>query len=948
MPGNDPLPPPPPPVAAEDPRLRQFQASAAQIVAVERGLTPLCRAKLAAVASKLGLCDAEFQEALVRLQASASEPAAPPLAVTWNSQNFRKYLNKKLRGLPVPLLTPDQEDRLVAIAAKRYSLPEKTARQLVAEVTAERNVRRIERSFAEQNVNQLISQILDDALQISQTDWERVYVAARPWGLADEQVRALVDEHLARARELRVLEHRWYTILICACGFALVFLLTIGIGVYLRRHDNARELNTAATPSLTTESVVPKARRPSQPDWWNVDLALAVAETRRKHEGFVPLQKQLASELPATRAIGYEKLVDWARNHITNADDRKTLATMLNAIHALEPDDAAAARLRDRLVGLALIARRELPKGESDYQSAFWAIDVAVNGLKHSAVSEERTNSLAALLERTLEIHIDRDQPLEQLQKRCFAALSELIYRQITSSATAQPQLAFELQRGVAKFAAQCLRAEELERLDVTFLVAALPAVGESWPEYREFIESCVASKDPLNVLKMVELYERLSLLGLQRYLGDLLVLRVGVKIASQDVAAVARAVRQALGATAAPTVADSKIEMPQVERLAKTFLAQPRATAADIPRLLKETIQAANLANAAFAVLPSNHFPEIVEKVLANPDAEFPVEKSVPTARGDRPRGERSATSAAVVEQRRRNLEQQMTILSNFEQQHPVKRFVAFRTLMNMRPETGELPPGQGVIVAKYLLAAKTSHENQQLVEAAPQICRDTYVRLGLADELAAATLKKEDLAKLMTAVIGRPIRDEELSTLRSGLRRELLQDVLKELPELESNSPSSDPSAALDAAQEALGEIYRTRGQIWGIEGRGSAEDTDISGILTHRVKQMAASQNKARLSASEAKYIADLPFELTAIEYVGGNDLRRTVLLQRVLVRLLAIAANQNSGSRSADVSSILESLTKSDMASRHLLEQLRDGELAILRIGLLSLPNSGGKK
>ena len=84
--------------------------------------------------------------------------------------------------------------------------------------------------------------------------------------------------------------------------------------------------------------------------------------------------------------------------------------------------------------------------------------------------------------------------------------------------------------------------------LDINVLTAVLAASPNSWKEYESLLAASAGSKDPLVVLRVLEIFERSTDPALQSFLGELLLLRVPVRAKSSAPADVAAAVREGLG----------------------------------------------------------------------------------------------------------------------------------------------------------------------------------------------------------------------------------------------------------------------------------------------------------------------------------------------------------------------------------------------------------------
>jgi hypothetical protein len=93
-------------------------------------------------------------------------------------------------------------------------------------------------------------------------------------------------------------------------------------------------------------------------------------------------------------------------------------------------------------------------------------------------------------------------------------------------------------------------------------------------------------------------------------------------------------------------------------------------------------------------------------------------------------------------------------------------------------------------------------------------------------------------------------------------------------------------------------------------------------------------------AKLAQSQQAELANVPHELTAMDFLSGtNDVQRLVGLQRIWLRLLSIQASRRDETRAAEVREVISELQRKDRQAKHVLSQLRDGEVAALKMWLL---------
>ena len=101
--------------------------------------------------------------------------------------------------------------------------------------------------------------------------------------------------------------------------------------------------------------------------------------------------------------------------------------------------------------------------------------------------------------------------------------------------------------------AAKYLDAARLDKFNAEFLAATLTTEPGRWQSYEDLLRQTSASRDPLAVLKLVELYEATENSELREFLGQVLLMRSSGNPPGRSVEEVAAFVRQGLGITDVP-----------------------------------------------------------------------------------------------------------------------------------------------------------------------------------------------------------------------------------------------------------------------------------------------------------------------------------------------------------------------------------------------------------
>lgn len=950
-------PPEPPKLPGGDPRLDAFLQQAAPIIAVERGINGKSRVKLEALARDLRLPDDLFDQAIHMLQ------GAPPVAGKSRSrweEAFRTYLRAKLQRLPNRIITTQVEARAVARGRDKYQLSEEQALDAIREVAAECEIRRISRSAAERHVADVIAKKVGDAEWLDDKTVERLHAVGREWGLSVEQVDAEIRSHTDDNRRRQSREKRNTILLLTAAGVVAVGVLCLIVFIVVAHRDaNETPPGDSSLPAATGPADAPRVRSRSisPPKWWNEDLALQVVHARQRvrgpgpietseppeTRGFAPIYGPLAADDPLVRGEAYRKLVDLWQQVSDEDYQRDPLDQVLIGCYTLEPDDDAARTLRERLLAIVATGEDQLPTDAKHYREALWAVDLAVEALMRNDLPAARARELELELGRKLGISVDRRIEYRKLLGQCLAALVERYYRQLIAAAPTHLPLAAALQAELSKIASRYLSVDSIERFEAKFVAAVVPKTGQAWVTYRDLIGHCVTSNDPLNVLDMVSLYEESGEPSLQSFMIRALKVRLEVTLDSTNVRDMAFALRQKLGAISGTTATNARDRWTILQRKIEDLVKARRTPARKPEEFLDETIQSAYLATLACALAQQEPgFPDFDRLLDLTPPSvtAAPSETVAPTRPADKP--VRAETLAAPDAAKRQKMASYLARLTDFEQQNSYQRLSALRGLAQLTEYYPDVRPDQATDIARYLLAHKSDpDEYAKALEPMTALARWRYLKLAIADQLSEATLPPATAQQLVSAVLGRPLTFDDGSGWQDRIRATLLRDVLKELSVTPVVAGDGAKVDMFDRTAELLYEQYSTRAKLLGLLPSTSSATPTPSAVLQLLIDR-SAGKDVSGLSPDDARFVTELPYRLTAVEYLAAGDVRRTVLLQRIWLRLLVREAAGRRPERANAARQLIAGLEQQDARADSLLAQLRDGESVILKVWMLYAP------
>jgi len=931
---------PPPLPEGEDRKARAFRARAAPILAQHGGINAESELKLRVLATELGLSDEEFHRAM----ASSHGPAATHPGLTPEEQErlrrFSKNILRSLRKQRRDVLTPQIEQTLVEAGRDRYGLPEELARSTVRQAAAENGIRSISKTEARQFVADLVRQRVGDSGWISHGVRQRAYREGKQWGLTHDEVTELISRHATAVRRSSWLG--W--IVLCLAMLSVFAVGGLMAWLFVRLANDRPGNQPEGPPSQEVVEEGPGGEGPSadpsaaqqESPWWDMDLAVALGRARKALPGFLPVLEAVESADPQRRATAYEDLAGRLTGGLDDEVGRRVLEEILAGCYALDPSEPAATRLREALLSAIPANGSELPEEDAAYQRYLWVVATAVTALHRPGLPAARADALAVALGQTVGAAVDRALDPDRLQRDCYTALIKRCYRMLIALAAAEPGLAPARRTALMIQADYYLQEEARQRLDVEFLAAVLPGPGDRWRDYHSLIRECIESPDPLNALRMVEIYEQSNNPKLQAHLRNLLLQRSQIRTESKVPGEVAQQVRDALGASLNPgdlTPADRWRLL--ASRVRRATGATP-ATADEPEKLLDETVELTALSTLACALAQKELGYATFDQLNRAASSQALPQPSVgpPVA----PSGSRRALGSYVSPAAMGEIKDLVYGLAAFKRLDTGTRIHLVASLARFSGQVPDLTPQQGAAVAEYLLSAKPEQEQKRIAEHLQRVGRWRSVRLGLADEVVKSPLSKQRAVELVSGILGRQLALGDEENWKAAIRWVLLKDVLDELPET-GPGRGSQLGRKTDEAAQTIGDHLATQAQLLGIPAEQYKAAATPSARLRLLIDRYAAGLARKRLRAEDQAYLAGLPYQLTAAEYLRTDDLARTVLLDRIWLRLLGADAVQQAPGRAADADRIAADLAQRDGQATSLLVQLRDGQRAILETWML---------
>ena len=922
--------------SAREELLVDFQQRAATIIAGQGGVNSLTRIMIAQVATDLGLSDEERDAALASIQ-KQNEKNEVDARIQQRASSFREFVRGKLEAINHGIVIASLAQKLVQIGVDMHGIDEELAWLALREVLLEEDLRLVTVDQARSHIGALVGDILREEGFLSIQNRQRLMSEGAQWGLSPGKCQQLIDDKVDAFNNSRSkLQQR------VILSLTFLFALVIGGSAFLIYFENTPPRGNPEDPATATarngRSSNPGSNdeislnvgaiddAPEDPvwqrqSWWGEKLALALLDVYQTETSLQDSLTEICASDEDRRIRAY-----------------RTLVPKLIAISVAHPGEQIQQSIRSSLIGLV----RDEPSDKAvsvlaaELTSDVSLKDSSIDAVPTSQLLEKAYLSVSAADQTDLP-ETRRDMFLDKLRQQLGITYSAAVppleltmnevirdqYRKLSELAASDPNLAAQLHATVSTTAKNYLPLEQIVAKDSTLIAVILPEMTDNWEAYRPIIQQLIDASATERMLPLLDVFSQ-SLRDdeIQKELAAMLSRRIGRGLDPDDPVQSADLVRTELGLDAV-VVGDGEMQRMFSQRAAAVSWdvaadIQPDALAAEVSQMGYLSV----LGHAArTGELGKRVFEETIEKGPPKAD-----EKGEPAPT--------RSTSALAALSKCESLIGRLPRATN-----PIGRIDNFHELCSLAGDVEDVDYESANILAEYILVPKPRAEQSRLRSGLRAFQHWTNFKLALADQMPKARRAADDLQDIVSGVLGETISISSVQAARDELRNELLRHSLEGLGDQGHVSDTLSASSANGTA-ELLTDYYLRHARLEGIstEQLAGAELPDT--IADHLIALERSRIEGMTLSDSETANLQDITRHEIALEYLSNSPIAGMAAKQRIWLRLLALRHGKERPQLKTQLTQLLSRLETQDAAATSVIEQLRSGELALVKLWQLT--------
>ncbi|RCS52778.1 hypothetical protein DTL42_08050 [Bremerella cremea] len=924
QPGNEP--------AAEE-LLVDFQQRAAAIIAGQGGVNSLTRIMIAQVANDLGLSDEQRDAALASIQRQ-TEKNEVDARLQQRASSYREFVRVKLEAIAHGIVIASLAQKLVQIGVDMHGIGEELAWHTLREVLQEEDLRLVTVEQAKSHVSALVDDIMLEEQFLSIQNRQRLMAEGEQWGLTPGRCEQLIDQRVAEFTRKKHRTQRQVVLI-----FTAFFTLLVGGGFYVLYVDSKLPEGTPTLTNLTASNhsvdstdphatnIEPVPEVPQKPvwqrqPWWSEQLSLALLEIYQQEPS---LQESLTAtcttdekrRISAYREL-IRQLVTTSIAHQAEAQQLAIRKAIVDLVRDEPSDDAVAAIAEELTTGISLPDANSAAAISPDQRLEKAYLSTLAAG--QTALPAVRKDAFLDKIARQLGINYSGSiAPLE-------LTINEIVgdqYRKLHALAKTDPNLAAAQHAAVSKAAKHYLRPDQITAKDSSLAPVILAQMTGDWKAYQPLVQAVIDSPNALEILPLLDVFSQsLKDRNIQQELAAMLSQRIGRGLDADDPVQSAALVRTELGLD---TIAASDGEMQRM------FSQRASVYSWDVPSdippnmLVNEVTTLGFLSVLGHAAEKGDMGQRIFQEMLT---------QGAPELEDDSNSGKTVSTAAKAA------LSKVEALIARLAQaKNPISRIDNYRELCVLAGDVNDVDYETASQLAQYILAPKPRAEQSQLQLGFRAFSHWTTFKLAMADQLPDARRAADDLQEIVSALLGETVPFNEVRTARIEFRNILLRHALDSLGNQSSSPDSLSAKVANDAASHLV-DYYRRHAQLEGIANE-QLSGLELPDAIADQLIELEQNRiSDMALTDDETSQLQDITRQKIALDYLGNSPIASMAIRQRVWLKLLALRLGKERPQLKVPLEKLLEQLETQDATASNLLEQLRSGEMALVKFWELS--------
>lgn len=914
---------------AKTERITTFQQRAATIIAGQGGVNSLTRIMIAQVATDLGLSDQDRDAALASIQ-KQSEKNQVDTRQQQRADSFRQFARERLDNMSHGIVIATLAQQLVQIGVDMHGIHEDIAWSTLREILQEEDLRLVTVQQAETHINSLVDELMRDQGFLSIQNRQRLLTEGEQWGLEHAHCQQLIEDRVVDytrkqnrgQRQVAMIFGAFFALLIFGGGYIIYLGSIPPKGSPTATNTPVKAPTDPTDPDLPPpeEIEVPEELVWQRQPWWGESLSLGLLKVYQNETSLQPRLTAICTDDAKRRSTAYRALLPQlvATSVADTGESREAIRDAVAGLVHDEPSMEAVEAISQTLTeGISL---KDAPiSAATPLSQMLEKAYLSVRAAQQPGLPEDRRDLFLNELEQQLGItYSGSADPVE-------LTMSEMIreqYRKIRDLSANDPNSAARLHAELSKMAQSYLPADQVIVKDSLLIADIAGRMTENWSTYQPVVQRVISSEKTDRLLPILDTFEQgMKSDAVRQEIARMLSRRIGRGLDADDPVQSAAIVRTELGLDAM-IVRDGEMYHMFTRRSSAFDWQPPSDIAAD--ELARQVTELSFLSVLGHAASQGDMGQRIFEETRTKGPPAYEADEASSTTSNT------TSTKSLAALSKVESLVERLSRASN-----PLGRIDIYRELCTTAGDVEDVDYATASQLAYYLLEPKTRAEQSQIQSGIRAFSHWTNIKLAVADQVHTARRAADDMAEIISGLLGETVVVNNVRTARDELQQRLLRSGLESLGSQPSQSGELSPQMANDMAM-FLGDHYRQHARLSGIspDQLGSSELPDS--VISRLIEVERARLEQMKLTDAEAAKLQDITRREIALNYLSDSPIASMVARQRVWLRLLTMRLGKERPQFQGQLSQIVDKLEQQDAAATSLIEQLRSGELALVKV------------